>query len=66
MLEIIPTVLLLSFIAAIIPGPLMALMIGETVKHGKVAGMKIGIAPLLTDLGAGVQITAFNLGFRSS
>lgn len=28
----------------------MALIIGETLKHGKVAGIKIGIAPLLTDL----------------
>lgn len=50
MQDTILTVLLLSFIAAITPGPLMALIIGETLKHGKIAGIKIGIAPLLTDL----------------
>lgn len=32
------------------PGPLFALVISETLRHGKSGGIKIAIAPLLTDL----------------
>ena len=34
---------------AIQPGPLMAVLISESVNHGRKAGMKIGLIPLLTD-----------------
>jgi threonine/homoserine/homoserine lactone efflux protein len=35
--------------AAITPGPLLALLVSETVKHGKGAGFKVALAPLFTD-----------------
>ncbi len=50
MQEIITTASLLALISTITPGPLMALIIGETLKHGKVNGILIGMAPLITDL----------------
>jgi threonine/homoserine/homoserine lactone efflux protein len=42
------TVLGLS--AGISPGPLLALVISETLKHGKKEGIKISLSPLITDL----------------
>jgi threonine/homoserine/homoserine lactone efflux protein len=36
--------------AAISPGPLLALVITETLKHNKSEGIKIAVAPLITDL----------------
>lgn len=36
--------------AGLAPGPLGALVIGETVRHGVGAGLRVAIAPLLTDL----------------
>lgn len=50
MQEILTAVIALSIIAAITPGPLMALLISETLKHGKSSGIKIALAPLFTDL----------------
>ena len=35
--------------ASILPGPLMALLVSETIRHGKVAGLKVAMAPLVTD-----------------
>ncbi|MCE5313111.1 MAG: LysE family transporter [Nitrospiraceae bacterium] len=32
------------------PGPLLALVISETLKHGTKSGIKVAIAPILTDL----------------
>ncbi|MDX9754446.1 MAG: LysE family translocator [bacterium] len=32
------------------PGPLMTVIISESVKHGKKEGLKVALAPLLTDL----------------
>jgi len=32
------------------PGPLLALVISETLKHGTKSGIKVAVAPLLTDL----------------
>lgn len=48
--EIIAPILFLSFIAAITPGPLMALLLSETLKHGKKSGIIIALSPLFTDL----------------
>lgn len=48
--EIISTVLVLSLISAITPGPLLALLLSETLKHGKSSGIQIALAPLFTDL----------------
>ena len=36
--------------AGISPGPLITLVITETIKHNKVEGIKVAIAPLLTDV----------------
>lgn len=36
--------------AGIVPGPLLTLVISETLKHSKKEGIKIAIAPLITDL----------------
>ena len=36
--------------AGLSPGPLMTLVISQTLKHGKMEGIKVGMAPLFTDL----------------
>lgn len=43
------TGLLLGLTAGISPGPLLTLVISETLKHGKVGGIKVATAPLITD-----------------
>lgn len=43
------TAFFLGLSAAISPGPLMTLMISETLKYGKGTGIKMAVAPLLTD-----------------
>lgn len=42
--------IILGLAAGISPGPLLALVFSETLKHGKKEGIKIAIAPLITDL----------------
>lgn len=46
--------------AGISPGPLLTLVIAETLKHNKTEGVKIAIAPLLTDIPI-VAVTLFIL-----
>ncbi len=41
---------LLGIIAALSPGPLMALIVSETLKNGFAGGMRIAVAPVLTDI----------------
>ena len=41
---------LLGLTAGISPGPLLTLVLTETLKHNKAAGIKIAISPLFTDL----------------
>ena len=41
---------MLGLAAGISPGPLLALVIAETVRHGYSAGIKVAAAPLLTDV----------------
>lgn len=36
--------------AGVSPGPLLALIISETLKHGRTEGIKVAIAPLITDM----------------
>lgn len=48
--EIIGPIIFLAFIAAITPGPLTALLLSETIKHGKKSGIIIALSPLFTDL----------------
>jgi threonine/homoserine/homoserine lactone efflux protein len=42
--------IMLGLAAGISPGPLLALVIAETIRHGYSAGFKVAAAPLLTDL----------------
>ena len=41
---------ILGLSAGIAPGPLLALVISETMEHGVRSGVKIALAPILTDL----------------
>ena len=40
----------LGIMAALSPGPLMALIVSETMRHGFGGGIRVSIAPLLTDV----------------
>ena len=40
----------LGFAAGISPGPLLTLVITETIKHNKTEGIKVALSPLITDL----------------
>lgn len=51
--------------AGLSPGPLLTLVISETLKYGKKEGIKIAIAPLITDLPI-VLLTVFILANLSS
>lgn len=44
--------LLLGTMAGISPGPLLALVINQSLRHGKKEGIKVAFTPLLTDLPA--------------
>ena len=41
---------LLGLSAGLVPGPLLALVISETLQHGIRAGIKVALAPIITDL----------------
>ena len=40
----------LGLSAGLAPGPLMALVIQRTLRHGTISGLRVALAPLLTDL----------------
>ena len=40
----------LGITAGLSPGPLMALLISETIKGGRIRGIKVSLAPLFTDI----------------
>jgi threonine/homoserine/homoserine lactone efflux protein len=42
--------LVLGFSAGTAPGPLLALVVSETLQHGLRSGIKVALAPVLTDL----------------
>lgn len=46
----IATGALFGLTAGLSPGPLLALVISETVKHNRAAGIKVALAPLVTDI----------------
>lgn len=50
MIEALLAGVLLGFSAGIAPGPLLALVIAETLRHDVWAGIKVALAPLITDL----------------
>jgi threonine/homoserine/homoserine lactone efflux protein len=49
-LEFLASGIILGLASGISPGPLLVLVFSETVKYGKKEGIKIAIAPLITDL----------------
>ncbi|MBK1672233.1 hypothetical protein CKO35_02735 [Ectothiorhodospira shaposhnikovii] len=50
MITSLSTGMILGFSAGMAPGPLLALVISETLQHGARAGIKVALAPVLTDL----------------
>ena len=52
---------LLGLSAGFTPGPLLTLVISETLQHGTRAGVKVALAPVLTDLPI-IALTLFVLG----
>ena len=50
MLEYLSAGLLLGLAAGFAPGPLLVLVISETLRHSIAAGLKVSIAPLITDV----------------
>ena len=60
MLSFLITGTILGLSAGFAPGPLLALVISETMEHGAGAGVKVALAPILTDLPI-IFITVFIL-----
>ena len=52
--------MILGFSAGVAPGPLLALIIAETLQHDLKAGIKVALAPMVTDLPI-VLVTVFIL-----
>ena len=50
MLTFLTTGTILGLSAGIAPGPILALVISETLNHDKWAGIKVALAPIITDL----------------
>ncbi|WP_295389514.1 LysE family transporter [uncultured Thiodictyon sp.] len=50
MIDFLSTGTVLGLAAGLAPGPLLTLVISETLMHGVKAGLKVSIAPLITDL----------------
>jgi len=42
--------LLLGFVAGVAPGPLLALVVSQTLTYGVTEGVKVAVAPLITDV----------------
>ena len=49
MAELLIAAVLLGFSAGLAPGPLMALVVMQTLRHGVGHGIRVALAPLLTD-----------------
>jgi len=50
MLELLSKGILLGLAAGIAPGPLLVLVVAETLRHNTLAGIKVAVAPMVTDL----------------
>jgi threonine/homoserine/homoserine lactone efflux protein len=50
MLTFLTTGIILGLSAGFAPGPILALVISETLNHDKRAGIKVALAPIITDL----------------
>jgi threonine/homoserine/homoserine lactone efflux protein len=65
MISFLTTGTILGLSAGFAPGPLLALVISETVEYGVKAGVKVALAPIITDLPI-IIITLFILAKLSS
>lgn len=61
MIEILAQGVLLGLSAGFAPGPILTLVISESLRHGSRAGIRVALAPLVTDL----PIIAFTMFFLS-
>jgi len=61
MINYILSGILLGLSAGFAPGPLLTLVVSETLQHGTRAGIKIALAPIITDLPI-ILLTVFILG----
>ncbi|MCX7143938.1 MAG: LysE family transporter [Proteobacteria bacterium] len=61
MLEALAAGVILGLTAGLAPGPLLTLVISETLRRGVGAGVKVALAPLITDLPI-IIVTMFVLG----
>ncbi len=50
MIELLIAGIILGLYAGLSPGPLLILVVSQTLKHGYFEGLKVAIAPLITDL----------------
>jgi threonine/homoserine/homoserine lactone efflux protein len=50
MLEYLTQGTLLGLAAGVAPGPLLVLVVTETIRHDTVAGVKVALAPMITDV----------------
>ncbi len=64
MIRTIITGILLGLSAGLSPGPLLALVIAETVRHDIKAGIRVALAPLITDFPI-IVVTVFVLSHLS-
>ena len=60
MLPFLVAGIVLGFSAGVAPGPLLALIIAETLQHNVKAGIKVALSPIVTDLPI-VLVTLFVL-----
>ena len=65
MINYILSGMLLGLSAGFTPGPLLTLVVSETLQHGTRAGVKVALAPVLTDLPI-IALTLFILGRLAS
>ena len=65
MIKFLSTGTILGLSAGFAPGPLLALVISETLQHDMKAGFKVALAPILTDLPI-IMLTLFLLAKVSS
>jgi len=50
MIAFLTSGIILGFSAGVAPGPLLALIIAETLQHNLKAGVKVAVAPIITDI----------------
>jgi len=61
MVELLIPGIILGLYAGFSPGPLLLLVISQTIKHGYLEGIKIAVVPIITDL----PIVLVSVGFLS-